>query len=463
MRPDFSGRRRLEARRSALGARVALAMCVGATHSCVRMFGRRRLLLLLLAVLIGWSSMGGESACAEPAATAWRASPRDGGVRFTLDLSDAVSYSWFFLHNPDRVVIDMSELVWRIPSRPALQLGLIGGARFGLLRPGVSRVVLDLVQPAKVSSAQLVKAPDGHGHRLVVDLSALTPTPGASPPTAPAAASTASAGGGAGVAPKTGTAPRVVAALPPRTANAPQAATAADPQKPSKPRDSRPMIVIDPGHGGIDPGAISASGIYEKNIVLSLGKELRRQLEATKRYRVAMTRDTDVFVRLRDRVAIARRKDADLFISLHADSLGDKSVSGLSVYTQSEVASDREAEALAARENKADVIAGMDLSEEKKDVADILIDISQRGVKNDSVRFAGGVVKELSKETSLLNTPHRFAGFAVLTAPDIPAVLLESGYLSNAKDEKRLREESHQRKLAQALVRSIDAYFGRGR
>ena len=226
-----------------------------------------------------------------------------------------------------------------------------------------------------------------------------------------------------------------------------------------KPRNRLPLIAIDPGHGGVDPGARGVRGSWEKVLTLSMGKELRRQMLATGRYRVIMTRNRDIFVRLRERIAIAQRADADLFVSLHADSIDNRRVRGGSVYTLSEKASDREAEALANKENKADIIAGVDLSDQSETVARILIDLRQRLTKNDSVTLAKALVDNLSATTKMLRRTHRFAGFAVLKAPEIPSVLIEMGYLSNPADEKLLRDRRHQQRIARAIIAGVDAYF----
>lgn len=226
--------------------------------------------------------------------------------------------------------------------------------------------------------------------------------------------------------------------------------------------DGRPVIVIDPGHGGMDPGATSVSGVYEKTITFGMARELQHQLEKTGHYHVHLTRDRDVFIRLRDRIAISRRYNADLFISLHADVVKDPEIHGLSVYTLSQDASDVEAQSLADKENKADLIAGIDLSHESSDVTNILIDLAQRETMNRSAIFAGSVVEELAREIPLLSNTHRFAGFAVLKAPDVPAVLIEMGYLSNAVDERNLRQPDYRAKLARSITRAVDRYFLQG-
>jgi N-acetylmuramoyl-L-alanine amidase len=231
-------------------------------------------------------------------------------------------------------------------------------------------------------------------------------------------------------------------------------------RKPTPPRDGRHIVAIDAGHGGVDPGTIGISGTREKDITLAMAREVRRQLLAShSNYRVVMTRDSDMFIQLRERIAIAQRAGAELFVSLHADSIADHTVRGGSVYTLSETASDSEAAALAAKENKADLIAGLDLSDQSQAVARILIDLRQRLTKNASVVLARDVIDELRPATRLLPRTHRFAGFAVLKAPDIPSVLIELGYLSNATDERLLRQKRHRRQVATALVRAINAFF----
>jgi len=227
----------------------------------------------------------------------------------------------------------------------------------------------------------------------------------------------------------------------------------------AKARDGVPVIVIDPGHGGVDPGATGVSGVYEKHITLAMARDLKAALEKSGRYRVHLTRDRDVFIRLRDRVAIARQYGADLFISLHADAVQNPQIRGLSVYTLSQNASDSEAQALAEKENKADLIAGIDLSHESADVAGILIDLAQRETMNRSAGFAGEVVDEVGQEMDLLGNTHRFAGFAVLKAPDVPAILVEMGYLSNEYEEKQLRQPAYRGRLAKSIAKAVERFF----
>lgn len=220
----------------------------------------------------------------------------------------------------------------------------------------------------------------------------------------------------------------------------------------------KPLVMIDPGHGGVDPGAIGDRGLQEKNIVLSYARALQDQLLKTGRYRVKLTRDSDTFIMLRQRIAIAREEKADIFISLHADSSPD-TARGLSVYTLSEKASDDEAEALAQRENKADILAGVDLNDERKDVADILISLAQRETNNRSALLADSLVAAFSGRVKLLPNTHRFAGFAVLKAPDIPSVLVETGFISHPAEEKLLQTAVHRDKVVGGMVAGVDRYF----
>jgi N-acetylmuramoyl-L-alanine amidase len=233
----------------------------------------------------------------------------------------------------------------------------------------------------------------------------------------------------------------------------------AEPQTARVPPRKTHLVVLDPGHGGLDPGAIGISGTYEKDIALATAQELARLLEAMKRYRVVLTRNGDEFLPLQDRVGVARDVGGDLFLSIHADALPNAAVRGASVYTLSEKASDAEAAALAARENKADLIAGIDLSRQEPAVSEILLDLARRQTNNLSIRLARELVVELGRAAPLLDNTHRSAGFAVLKAPDIPSALVELGCLSNHAEERQLQQTSYQRKLAASLLRSVNDYF----
>ncbi len=375
------------------------------------------------------------SVTAAPQVTGVRLGIYPAKTRVVLDITGAVKFNAFALPSPFRVVVDMSEVTWSPRMRNAPKGGLITGMRFGLFKPGTSRVVLDTKGPVRVAKWFLISPFAGKaGYRLVLDLEK----------TNQASFMAAYRGKERAVAKAAVPAPRLV--VPPKR----------------KPKSrQKPLIMIDPGHGGVDPGAISRSGLWEKHIVLRFAKELQRQLRASGKYRAQLTRNRDVFIRLRHRIAIARREGADLFISVHADSIRNRRVRGTSVYTLSERASDKEAESLAQNENKSDLIAGVDLQDQSDEVANILIDLAQRETMNDSAVFARKLVDELRKTRKLLRNTHRFAGFAVLKAPDIPSVLVELGYLSNRADEKMLSNPKQRRRLAGSMTRAVDSYFQR--
>jgi len=364
---------------------------------------------------------------AEPAVSGVRAGEHLSMTRFVLDLSEKIEFQVFTLANPYRVVIDFPEMDWRLrPDALGAGKGLIKGFRFGLFTSGTSRVVLDVRKPVAVRKAFLLSPIGQHGYRFVLDLEAVSKE-------------AFKKSQGKAVRPK------------------PQ--RAALPVAPPPKNGAKPLIVLDPGHGGVDPGAHSRAGLLEKKVTLDVAKKLKKKLEATGRYRVQLTRNRDIFIPLRRRVSISRQAGAALFISLHADSHGNPKTRGASVYTLSEKASDKEAAALAAKENKVDIIAGIDFTGTDPVLTDILIDIAQRDSLNSSLNFANLVVKEMGKVTRLVRNTRRSAGFAVLKAPDVPSILVEMGYLSNAREAKLLRDNSHRNQLAGALVKAVDRFF----
>ncbi len=225
--------------------------------------------------------------------------------------------------------------------------------------------------------------------------------------------------------------------------------------------DSRPLVVLDPGHGGIDTGTRAPSGELEKDIVLDFAQRLRDRIEKRGKYRVLMTRADDTFIPLGDRVRIARNAGAALFVSIHADSLPHREgdAQGATVYTLSETATDSESARLAEKENRADVIAGVDLKAEPDDVAGILIDLAQRETKTFSVQFAHTLVNDLKGATRLHKEPLKSAGFRVLKAPDVPSVLVELGYVSNKEDLQSLLSNGWRDRTADAVAQAIDSYF----
>lgn len=349
-------------------------------------------------------------------------------TRVVLDLSEATPYSVFLLGNPYRLVVDLPEVEWSVNGASSLERkGAVEKLRYGLFRPGNSRVVVDLAQPVKIATHAPLTGPD----RLVFDL-------------VPVAKRAFRAG-------------EIMSAMgwrPPRgdTRSPPTAKPGAG---------SKRVVVIDAGHGGVDPGAVRGK-VYEKHITLAVAREVQRRLEASGRYHVVMTRNRDVFLELRQRVDIARANEADVFISLHADTHPKVATRGASVYTLSETASDKEAAALAAKENRVDVIAGVDLTGHSPAVANFLIELRQRQTMNESAVFANMLIGQFGRsEVNVLSETHRFAGFAVLKSPDVPSVLVELGYLSNAHDRRMLQSKAFRRNTAVAILSAIDEYFKR--
>ena len=366
-----------------------------------------------------------------------RIGEHDDRTRLVIELSDPVNLRTFTLAGPDRVVVDMPQVAWRLgePPRPSGS-GQVKSYRYGLFRKGNSRMVIDLNRPVTVSDALVLPPAAGFGYRVVIDL---FPTERAK--------FDANAGWPADLKQRESDAERLAALV--GSANGTATTPAPNGQK---------TIVIDPGHGGIDSGANGVNGLMEKDLVLAEGLRLAQVLKA-KGYNVRMTRDSDVFIPLRERVAIGRRYRADLMISLHADSNPDADVSGLSIYTLNDGRSDREAAALAKRENQSDVIAGVDLADNNP-VAPILIDLAQRDTINKSSRFAETALTHLSPTTDILaRSPHRSASLAVLVAPDVPAVLIELGYLSNNSDADQMNTQAWRAKVADAIAAAVDGNF----
>jgi N-acetylmuramoyl-L-alanine amidase len=393
-----------------------------------------RIGIVVLAALVLWAGPWTGDVLAEPVASEARTGVHTDQTRFVLELSEKVEFRVFALADPFRVVIDLPRVEFKLPANAHVAgVGLIKGFRYGLYRPGTSRIVLDVDGPVAIRKSFLLPPRGNYPYRFILDLE---------PSTREALAKR-----------------RRLPPLAARATLAPPLNPSLKPQKKRQGANRKKLIVVDPGHGGVDPGTLSVSGVREKDITLAMAREVKRRFEASGRYRVVLTRKTDVFLRLRERIIIARDIGADLFMSLHADSLRNHKVRGASVYTLSETASDKEAGRLAAKENKADIIAGEDLSGHDAEVAHILIDLTQRETMNTSVRFAKVLVKEMGRAIRLLRNTHRFAGFAVLKAPDIPSVLVEMGYLSNRQDERLLRSPKHRAKIANAMILAVDRFF----
>jgi N-acetylmuramoyl-L-alanine amidase len=387
-----------------------------------------RLAALAVLVVMGMSLQSGFAGDARPpVAVGVRLSQDATAAKLVFDLSRSVDASASALASPDRIVVDMREVnfqldpsVGRLAALP--DVSLVKGFRFGLLAPGKSRIVIDLERaacPAGISARPIVEGEPAA--RLTIELKPCDPSAFAAIVRAPAVSP-------AGVASAAAQAP--------------------------------PVIVLDPGHGGVDSGAQGLHGVQEKTLVFDFCAELKRQLEATKRYSIVMTRDSDQYVDLGDRVDIARKANASLFISVHADTLSeDPNVSGSTVYTVADRASDAEAARIAARENAADRSPRGGGRLENPDVADILFDLKRRETRTYAHIFSRGLVDNLRGASRLNHNPERSAGFVVLKAPEFPSVLVELGYLSNAQDVQSLASPEWRAKAAGAMVKAIDAFF----
>lgn len=398
-------------------------------------------------------------------------------TRIVFDLSEVEDFRAFVLQDPWRLVIDMPTFAWQnnkvsLPPRSG-----VSSVRHGALNGGISRIVLDLDQTHVIQSAFHIKRTPAKPPRLVIDVRPASMSEYMAQKgkiygkltvdRTAASKKTSSASTDGRMAGKTAS----PAAAVKQVDNRPVVSDAVRPsvkptvdnvvyqQKQAKPF-VRHTVVIDAGHGGADPGAIGANGVFEKNVVLAIAKDLKRKLERTGRYNVLLTRDTDKFIRLYKRVEFARNNNADLFVSIHADTIGKSSVRGASVYTLSEKASDAQTAKLAARENKADQIAGVDLSHEDKQVADILVDLVMRDTMNQSNFLANTLVVNMKQDgMRVLENPHRSAGFAVLKAPDIPSILIEVGFLSNRSEAAMLSRSDYRGKVANSIMSGVEAYF----
>ncbi len=370
-----------------------------------------------------------------PVATDTRVGGDDTLTRFVMDFSRKVDLRAFTLADPYRVVIDLPQVTFNLPPKTGESgRGLVKAFRFGLVMQGGSRIVLDVGKPVKIEKAFALDAQGGQPARLVLDLTATDRDSFMRNLAAESRVQPASAAGG----------------IDQRS------------QEQRQGGDSRPIVVVDPGHGGIDNGTIASTGVMEKQIVLDFAMALRDRLEQSGKYRVVMTRTDDSFVPLADRVRMARIRQAALFISIHADALkkGEGEAQGATVYTLSETASDAEAGRLAENENRADVIAGIDLSHESTEVADILIDLAQRESKTFSTHFAKSIVASMRKVAKMHKHPLKSAGFKVLKAPDVPSVLIELGYVSSESDLNQLTSGAWQAKTAGSVAQAVDIYFG---
>jgi N-acetylmuramoyl-L-alanine amidase len=355
-------------------------------------------------------------------------------TRFIADMTSAVEMSVFTLSDPYRVIVDIPEVRFGLNDEDAVTgRGLFTAFRFGQISPGKSRIVLDLAGPVKIDKAFTVEAEGNQPARLVIDVVGTTRE-----------AFLAVEDAARDARGRDGDDDRRTATPPP--------AVASDADKPT--------IVLDPGHGGIDTGAKGRNGAIEKEITLAFAKILKARLDATGRYNVFLTRSDDRFVALGDRVAIGREHGANLFVSIHANSFRGRSIRGTIVYTLSDGAADAMASEIAASENQADALAGLDMAAEGADeVRDILFDLTRRETRNFEMVFAQNLVEELGQSTKMFKVPHQKAGFKVLTAHDFPSAMIELGFVSNPEDEKLLLSDEWRQKMAGSVAEAIDLYF----
>lgn len=396
------------------------------------MFNRALVLLALLVMVVPASQSFANDAAQTPAteklvAFDFRAAGDEVRTRIVIEFEQQPDFSYHLLASPHRLVVDLPETVFGFDEKAAQPRGLLSEIRYGAMAPGRSRIVFTAIGPVKAEMAEVRKNETDATYRLVFDIAAASD--------------------------------REFEALvnqqqwqlEPDDRSNDLAVVVPDADKPF-------TVAIDPGHGGIDTGAKGRGGTQEKDITLAVSKALKAALENETDMRVILTRDDDRFISLGERVRLARKAAADLFVSIHADSIRLRGVRGATVYTLSEKASDDMARQLAARENRSDLIAGLSLQDEPETVADILIDLTRRETQVFSIGLARAVIDAFDGSIKLINNPIRSAGFRVLQAPEVPSVLVELGYLSNIEDEKLLKDPTWREKIASLLVEAITSY-----
>lgn len=358
-------------------------------------------------------------------------------TRLVLDLTAPAAFTIFRLTNPYRVVIDLDDVGFRLPPGSGQSgRGLVKAFRYGLFAPGKARIVIDTEGPARIEAASLT--PGTGPVQLELSLAPTTSTELAAAEIAAAA--------------------HAIDERQPETAQPPPPAAPA--------ARARPVIIVDPGHGGIDPGAQGARA-FEKDVVLAVALEIQRALLASRRFEVVMTRSTDVFMSLDQRVKLSRKHQADLFVSVHADSLAQRelaqNIRGATVYTLADKATDDRAHALAEKENASDLLAGIEAGNSVADdqVRNILYDLLRRETANLATDFRGVLIGQLRPRLALAKDPMRSAPFKVLRQPGSPAVLIELGYMSNAEDEQQMSLPAWQRSVGEAVAKSVETYFRR--
>lgn len=390
-----------------------------------------RVCLALVLIASAMALLAGQGARAQSghlAALTYKAAGDELRTRVVIMFDEKPDVSSLLLADPYRLVVDMPETVFAFDKKSLAPQGLVTGVRYGLMNAGRSRLILTLKGPFAVDNLAVLKNETESGYRLVIDVVA-----------------TSSDAFEQAMARQNRSFRQTVT-----TTKEDRIATA------GKTREHRFTVVLDPGHGGIDGGAQGVDGTLEKNVVLAVARKVRDALKSDAKIHVIMTRDSDVFLSLADRVRVAREAGADLFVSIHADSIHVRSLRGATVYTISDKASDQIAQQIADSENLADSVAGVTDDKEPPEVVGILADLTRRETHDFSVRFANDVVQSLDGGgINLISRPHRSAGFRVLKAPDVPSVLVELGYLSNPKDEKLLNDPDWRGRAAGDIAKAI--------
>lgn len=385
---------------------------------------RRSFLTMILCLLLGTAAFARDDEGTAPLrATAFEMTGDGLAQNVQMTFSADPQLNWFLLRGPHRLVLDVETARFLFEPDALAPNQMIESVRFGDVGEGRSRIILALKKPFAVELVD--DAADG-AHRLQIGLKAATAKDF----------------------------DQALADQKLATSSTTVAAGASGSQK------QKFTIVLDPGHGGIDGGAKGVGGTAEKAVTLAFAEELKARLDQSGNLETILTRTDDRFIRLDERVTFARGRQADLFVSIHADTIRYKGVRGATVYTVSDEASDAEAAELADRENLADQVAGIEIEEQNPDVADILVELVRRETHVFSVTFARALVEKLSSVTGMIKNPHRHAGFRVLRAPDVPSVLLELGYLSNPKDEAQILNPEWRAATAESVAIAIEAFAG---
>ena len=423
----------------------------------------RRLLIVLLVLLAG-AGQSQMAMAADNQLTGMRIGMIDlndtPALRVVIETSQPVPAQLLLLDDPWRLVVDSPDLNWNVSglsAAGALSSGPATGYRFGYPQPGTGRLVIEMNAPASPERAFTLPPRDGGGYRLVIDLVDKGPTRFKLAQRSLKKDNFTISSSAGSAQPLSSGEENTKQADVQQPAN--QSVSVPAPISRPVQLNRKWIVAIDAGHGGKDPGALGRGGTREKDITLAAAKQLAADLNKTGKISARLIRDSDKYYRLRERIAIARDMGADMFISLHADSAPRKAARGISVFTLSDKASDKEAAYIAKQENKADLVGGPDLAVEDPAAANALLSMFQRETMNESSRLAAAILSQIKDLPGGDKRGHRFAGFAVLKSPDVPSVLVEMGFLSNTEDEKNLNSKSYRRKLSQRLAAAIVNYL----